>query len=95
MKNKNTIYIFIAVVVFAVAGYFIYTSMSSSEPATDVAAIIPAKAGGVAGKILPLGNKFDTSALKKLGTDFNVFNFPQVTLDSVGVTPGEMIKESK
>lgn len=94
MNKKNIIYI--AIISAALIGtvYFLYSGFSSNnEEAVDVASIPTVQAGSSTAKILPLGNKFDTSVLKRLNSEFNAFSYPQVTPDAIGITPSRMLKE--
>jgi hypothetical protein len=94
MNKKNIIYIAIISAAFIGTAYFLYSGFSSNEEvAVDVASVPAAQAGNSTAKILPLGNKFDTSVLKKLNSEFNAFSFPQVTPDAIGITPSRMLKE--
>jgi zona occludens toxin (predicted ATPase) len=66
---------------------------STALPAGSApAALNPVGSAGGAVNILPLGNKFDTSIVKQLNTQFNVFNYPKVTPEAVGVTSSNLIK---
>lgn len=92
MQNKNTIYIVLIVVALSVTGFLIYKAVSGpsasvptnlTQGSTNTTSIV---------NILPMGNKFDTSSIKKLNSQFNIFTYPQVSPDSVGVSTSNMIK---
>lgn len=90
MNNKNKIYFGIAVVAIIAIGYFIFSGSSATPQANPVADSSTPASPIV--NILPLGNTFDTSVIKKLKSQFNIFTYPKVTQDAIGVSLSSLIK---
>lgn len=91
MAKKNTILMGIIIAALAVAAFLVYKSFSG--PA-DLAADpeLSAAPSPSSLNILPLGNKFDTSSIKKIKSQFNVYTYPKVSPGSVGVSITNLIK---
>ena len=68
------------------------------NPATDgtTAASVPTPnvvPAATAGKILPLGTKFDLSLIKKYNADGKLFNYPKVNVDEIGPILGDIVSK--
>lgn len=90
MNSKNKIFITIIAVAFLLTVFFLYKTFvgpSAEEVTLEGSLLAPTDLN-----ILPLGNKFDIGTVKKLNTQFNVFNYPEVSTDSIGVSTSNLIK---
>lgn len=94
MNKKNTILIAITAVAFAISGYLVYKSFSGPAEEGDPNLSVPGQAPSVSVNILPLGSKLDLSPVKKINSQFNVYTYPKVSPQSIGVSVSNLIKSS-
>lgn len=91
MPNKNKIYLVVIGIALLLTGFFVYKTIAGPGGAeapvlNQVVNIDPSVS------ILPMGNKFDTSVVKKLSSQFNIFSYPKLDPQSVGVSISNLIK---